>query len=663
MYNTEVKKFISSLVSSIRLKKTNFIYILTAILIVGKTLLFFSQNPNFVWYWDWPGHIQKAQQLSWIPWENGWDTSFWGGYPTARYPWGYHYLLKILINFSESEKTAAIAITIINFLLLTLGIWKLTGKFKLSQSKRILAAVSMQLVFLYSGSGMLGSYLGTVYTGGGPALLATALLLLFISAETWPGRAVLLGLIFLTHPLAAIVGLIFLVISFITEYKNKNQEEIKKWILTMAVSAVIGLPWILVMLDPNFAAGAFNLTEAPPLIHWIIAFTILILAINSKSLKRPLTVLTLILAVLAAVDMTSAVSLQPIGIRGIHFYRFAWYFQLFAPLVIAQSLPDLKFSLGAKRVIGLGIAFLLIKSLNPIINLKLDWLDFSVRNTTQRVMDVSRHAQVFQLSHAAEHFLAATNKNLIGTTGLFFESSPYGLIYYNLKNSIDPYSRKNGTYEADFNNSEKRPKLELDIGKTADILGINLVTATIYGQDELPKGATEFAKLMLDESDGSQLQARYYLKTISTKPLVEALSQTPRSDKNVNLGEWWINSDRSELIVRELPEIPPAVNFTQPEINNLKIEPTQISFSVESPDPAPIFIKFTYSPYWVATGNGSYSQPVWITPGYMFMWARGNVDLTWRTPGYLNKFGPIAAAALLLTVGLNVIWRRFEQKP
>ncbi|MBI2309465.1 hypothetical protein HYU89_01035 [Candidatus Collierbacteria bacterium] len=655
-----MKKFIASLVSSTRLKKTNVIYILTAILIVGKTLMFFSQNPNFIWYWDWPGHIQKAQQLYWIPWENGWDTGFWGGYPTGRYPWGYHYLFKILINFSESEKTAAAAITIISFLLLTLGIWKLTGKFKISPSKRILAAVSMQLVFLYSGPGMLGSYLGTVYTGGGPALLATALLLLFMSIKTWPERAVLLGLIFLTHPLTAIVALIFLGISFITEYKNKNQEEIKKWILTMTVSAIIGLPWILVMLDPSFAAGAFNLTEVPPLIHWIIAFSVLILAINSQSLKRPLTVLTLILAVLAALDKVSAISLQSIGIRGIHFYRFAWYFQLFVPLVIAQNLPDLKFSAAAQRVIALGVILLLIRSYNPKVRLKLDWLDFPARDATQRVIDVSRHAQVFQLPHAAEHFLAAENKNLIGTTGLFFESSPYGLIYYNLKNSIDPYSRKNGTYETDFSDLDKRPKLELDIGKTADILGINLVTATIYGQDELPEGATEFAKLMLDEPDGSQLQARYYLKTISTKPLVEALSQVPRLDKNVNLGEWWINSDRSELIVRELPEIPPAVNFTQPEINNLKIEPTKISFSVDSPNPAPIFIKFTYSSYWVATGNGSYSQPVWVTPGYMFLWARGDVDLTWKTPSYLHKFGPMAAAALLLTVGLNVIWRRVE---
>ena len=57
--------------------------------------------------WDWPGHLERAS-IAVFPWQGGWDTAFWGGYPTATYPNFYHLLLKGAILLSGgNEKIGA----------------------------------------------------------------------------------------------------------------------------------------------------------------------------------------------------------------------------------------------------------------------------------------------------------------------------------------------------------------------------------------------------------------------------------------------------------------------------------------------------------------------------------------------------------------------------
>ena len=68
---------------------------------------------------------------------------------------------------------------------------------------------------MYAGGSFMGSFLGTLFTGGGPGGLATALLLYMIAFHDYGSGLTsssgwLLGLLFLTHPLTAMVAMAYL---------------------------------------------------------------------------------------------------------------------------------------------------------------------------------------------------------------------------------------------------------------------------------------------------------------------------------------------------------------------------------------------------------------------------------------------------------------------
>ena len=108
-------------------KGKSILVILASLIFLGKVGLFFFQNQNFTQFWDWPGHLEKASIADW-PWKSGWDTSFWGGYPTWTYPNFYHLILKFIVFISGSETSAAIVLTVLIFCLQLHALWKFTGK-------------------------------------------------------------------------------------------------------------------------------------------------------------------------------------------------------------------------------------------------------------------------------------------------------------------------------------------------------------------------------------------------------------------------------------------------------------------------------------------------------------------------------------------------------
>lgn len=647
MYDTVVK-------TSVIQKYSTLLYILAVFFVLGKAVLFFYQNPNFIMYWDWPGHIQKAQQLSWIPWEGGWDTTFWGGYPTQRYPALYHYILKAAVATINSQKSAAVLVTLASIVFLSIGIHRAVARRTdgATSTGALVAKLTVLLAFLYAPGTLLGSFRGTLFAGGGPALLATVWLLFLLAARRWTSQAMWFGLLLLTHPITASVGALYLVSTLIFGTLKKQPSETSKHaLLALLVGSLVGLPWILVMLDPSFATGAINLSGDPQVAYLIAAVIVLLTAAESKRLSDPFVPTILALVLLANLTDTMVQSLQKLGAHGIHFYRYAWYFLVLSPLGIVGWLRIRhRFRPVTVVLASLGIVLIFLISPQPSLPLTAAWDRASLPAISGRIMDVSRYSTMYQTPHFAEHWLV-TATGTTGTTGVFYESSPYGLIYYGLKNAIDPASRKSGTNEAYFNTLLGKQKLPLDIRTTADLLGINYVSFTSPSPAPDRPNLYQFGQLAMKQGQ-QNLSTYYLLEQVSSAPLVEPLNTLPTIDPDVELGEWWTQTDRSSLRVRadELP-VTEDLNLEAQPAERIVVQPQSIQFTLLSPKPVPVFLKFTYSPYWeAAAAGGTTTQPLWVTPGYMLIFANGDITLSWNPPLYLRLFTPLSLLTLLALI-------------
>jgi hypothetical protein len=643
---------------------------LASFIYLAKALLFFFQNPNFTWLWDWPGHLQKAKVAT-LPWQGGWDTTFWGGYPTTIYPNLYHLLLKLVINVTNSEIVGAALLVLAIFGLQLHAVWS----FVKSKQGGVLTFLLTLVLMVHGSSNMLGSFRGTLITGGGPAALATALLLYFLASQSWPTSAIFLGLLLLTHPLTASVAILYLVISMVVHFRSKNILKFKFAVLTLTVGSLIGLPWIMPFVDNSFATAAMNLGGSSTVLPWIILTVVVLTSLEAKTLLEPLVMTVITLGLISTLPEREAVELQHIGIKGVHFYRYLWYVLVLSPAVIANSIYRIVWSKQVRNLLKprhstvivsrVVILLAIILAYQPVNRVSFEADLSSVKHLTGRVMDASKYTTNLDFPYTMEHLLAR-DTSLVGTTGLFYESTSRGLQYYDLKNTIDPKSRKNGTYHAYFINVFGESKKILDIKDTADLLGINYIAFT--SRDLPPPDKPNIyhtGTFHTEDTDGTQLEVYYLVEQVVDTKIVETLDKLPTHNPTINLGTWWLDTDHDELISDTKYDVPEDedVDLTKPSVTDLTINPTTIEFKVNSDQPSPVMIKFTYSPYWKAevTGQGSTTQPIWVTPGHMLVLANGNVKLTWKTPSYLKMFAPISAIALGSVVTAEA-WHRFKRR-
>lgn len=660
----------------IRVKK-NWLVLLASLIYLGKAVLFFHQNPNFTLFWDWPGHLQRARVISWSSFarmrEGGWDTTFWGGYPTITYPGLYHLLLKTSVTIAGSEWLGAVILTLVVFTAQLHSLRRFIKTLaqsrwgKLYENAAFLGAVAMMSL---SAGSLMGSFRGTVFTGGGPGALGTAMLLYFLASRNWIHQAVWLGLLFLSHPLSAAVALIYWLAKLSIAIRKMKIKTIKKLVFCLIWGLLIGLPWILPQIDPAFETTAINLHGTGEWLPWGIMVVLWLAIIQDLSWLSPLVLLMLAVGTLSVLPLRITRLADQVGVRGIHFFRFQWYLFLLCPLVFSSLAASVKsrFRAGEKlkrstKAAATAVALLTIAvGSQPTEKI---WFDFdyrSVESLSGRVMDVSRHSTAFGIPQAMEHELVK-NTGLIGSTRWIFESGSRGQMFYDLKDALDPNSFRDGVYLDAFSNRLGERRLNLDIKRTADLLGVEYVSFTASRLPEKNRDNLWYlGKAEALEASGNRLTAHYFLEKITDSPLAVTLDKIPRITDSVDLGEWWTGMNWDELAVEELPELPrqQELDFSQPEISSLAVYPDRIALAVNSDQPAPVLLKFSYSPYWTARAiddQGWVSSPVWITPGHLLVFARGNIELNWETPSYLITFTPVSGA-VLLALGLFSLTKR-----
>jgi len=314
---------------------------------------------------------------------------------------------------------------------------------------------------------------------------------------------------------------------------------------------------------------------------------------------------------------------------------------LFPPILISLVEITGKNKISNRTLIAFATIslFAILVGPQPRDNIKFN-SDFSdVKNFSGRVMDVSRHTFKLDYPQAMEHELIK-NTNLVGSTRWIFESDSKGLMFYSLKNALEPQSFKDGVYLSLFNDSLGNPRRKFDVRKVADLLGVNYVA---YTTPDLPpddkQNIWKIGDISWNDTNGDKFALNYLLEKIERVSVIETLDYNPEVSRKFDLGQWWLDSDRIKLYTDDDSPIPSEIDFSKPEISNIQIQPMKISFMVAGDKPAPVVVKFNYSPYWIATSpdNNFISQPQWITPGNMLIYASGKVDLVWKTPQSLSK--------------------------
>jgi hypothetical protein len=350
------------------------------------------------------------------------------------------------------------------------------------------------------------------------------------------------------------------------------------------------------------------------------------------------------------------------GIRGVHFFRFIWFFNLAFPTAALSLFPvsasrKIKVSTAAAGIFIILAAITLGPQPRPEVDLRTDFSP--VKEFDGRVMDASRHAFKLDYPQTVEHALIKET-NLIGSTRWIFESGSRGLMFYSLKNALEPQSFKDGTYLSFFNDSFGKPRRESNIGEMADLLGVNYVT---YTSENPPPPDREniwkIGEISWTDGAGQKLFLNYLMEKISDEPLVKTIDYLPESKLDIDLGEWWLGEpDKNHLLTDEDYLPPENIDLSMPPVENLEIKPTGLSFKVAGSAAAPVIAKFSYSPYWraEAAGGGQTSQPMWITPGNMLIFGYGDIRLFWKPPRYMAIFGRAGAAVLIIEIARR-LWK------
>lgn len=644
--------------------KSGFLYLFYSLIFLYKIFQFIQDNPQFYLYWDWPGHFDKAIKLG-LPWQGGWDTSFWGGYPTLLYPSLSHYVLKGLLLIFPDQKTAAIAMSLLAASFLLFSFYFLVKKYidRLSIDKLVVFGLMILLTF-YSSPSYLASFNGLLLGGGFTATIATALFILIISNRNAYLRGIFYGVLLLTHTLTALMAGIFLLIGLTLNYLSHKQEKAnntgsvnfiryRSYLTSLLVGLAIGAPWLVSFIDPAFKSTAFNVSGQTPQVTFILLFGLLVLWLEYRPKITTLWVFIFLLGLMTLAPEGVVDWLQEFfPIKGLHFYRFSWFFIILIPLIIRKTVPS-RITLRkdwSRLSLLLLMALLMIKAPVLFNESELRIIDTELDLRESRMMDVSPRNLAEPYIHAIE-FESAKNLNANSAAGLFFESSQRGLQYYELANIITPSKFKNGTYGILFNDLDGNPRQAFDVDQTSRLLGINYISRVTLDKPETNSDIHLIGEIR-NRYDPESVRF-ITLEKLNDEPLISTLAKIPKYSKRISLGSWWLDTDHLELLTDQGSPLIDELNLTEPDIDNISISEQTITFKVNSDMPAPVLIKFTYNKYWKAWAQDNQSfttQPQWVTPGHMMIFANGNIKLYWHTPIYLSLSWLASGLVMLLAV-------------
>lgn len=379
----------------------------------------------------------------------------------------------------------------------------------------------------------------------------------------------------------------------------KRVIKLKLWFYSLLLAGFIGLPWLLPYLDSKFQHSSFNITGRIYPVGVIALSLIMITLITHFVKKRApsrLLLYTFLIGLLSIMPLYPIKVLEKHLLRGIHFYRYYPFLAILTPIALFSTLNQTTHKIFSYLETNTAITFTLT-AITLIILLPLSPMSYRFHtswenlppNLTGKFIDTATETDLDIFVRTADH-LVPTNTNLLGSIGLFFESAHTGLVYRATKYLINNKSFTIPIYTIYI--EELADKIE-NPDLLLDWLGINYQAYTTQQREE--EGAYNFAEVNISRGDFHH-QRYYQLKKINDTPLVATLNHQVNIEPNLDLWDWWSNPER-KLTVRAEHQPPQNIDLSQPEITQLEIKRDKISFVINSSQPAPVYLKFSHSPY------------------------------------------------------------------
>ena len=621
---------------TIRVRKLPYPFLIIVFLNVFYVLSLGEKAGPFSW--DFPGHgyqaISSLTNLS----RSIFNFKYFLGFYPILYPPLFHFLRDVISKTTSLSPYESILVLLAIFQnAFFYVLYKIFNAFKVNHFYYFL----LSMTFIVTSIGFIN--ISSWEAGTGVATTGFFLFALFVyllKTNTKRYSYLSLGLVFgltvLTHTISASAILGILGISTFISLIKKDKETATRYVITAIVGLAIGAIWLVPYLVINPLVPRGGMTGYQDVVFIFLAgfFSYLVfekLNIRQKSRDYSLGVSGILLFLLGMFP-------YKLNSTGIQFNRYAYFgLIIIIPFIFAKT--QIKNAPKSPRLIAvLVVLFLLIAKEVERFPIYPKIINENQYSFSGRILDATTTSGKLHFPHYLNTKLVLNGKNLVATGGTFVENAPNAILALSLRMAVNPNSwfpLFTGSYKniLTLNTRENiKEKMRLfgishilisnngEIGESALVENEN----KYHVLDEVVFGNASEHKPIVD----------YAVELKDTSPLVLPLSYIPEYTKDRNLYDAWSSLSLGNLYTKDQNVVGYVTNDLDfnASVDDLQIDSDEIRFKVFSKAPAPILVKFAYSPFLKAYSNGREIKVMKVSPDFILVFAQGNVAVTTFVP-------------------------------
>lgn len=630
---------------------------ITIYLIFWIVVPFFRYN-NLI-SWDMIGHYFSAwyQKEYLFPNMIGWNPFFFTGYPQNQfYPPLFSYLtslLSIVIPLNIAFKL----LTSLSILITPFSFYYFARSFNISKTSSSVVTLAMfSILFIFNNS-FGGDFQSTFEIGLVTNTLGLVLFFYYFgslirSCEKKKNLllpTILLSLIVISHIVVTFVSIIALFSIALVKINDKLSFKffISHTGLAFLLTSFWTLPFIFKINFMDSIKIGLNNNYLSFILIFVIIYTIISIYKNQKEIF-PIASFLLILSFFTLIGLSYLTI-------SFHFYRLTLFFLLFVPISLFSLLKKDKYVLFIIIAIIAALFIFNFDTINikgPDIE-KIENLSSEISINSGRTLVLAGLGQ-----EAAPHYLQnklIIDNKIIGSKGLFVESSKSSKYILNLEKEIDKNSFSWGTYIYSELINESKDKISEILPYQFNILQINYV---ISPQEN---SFGDWKKIKFVSNFGT---TNYYLYQVGNYTIIDLLDYVPEKieinssqDEQLETLKWFLSED----IKQGLKVYENVPNYTSNGKENIEIKyisrrQDEIKIYVNSSNIVPILIKNSYYPNWKAYQNGKEIKIYKASPNIMLIYGKENIEIKY-VPIFVDKLGTFLTLLGIMILTITQIKR------
>ena len=607
-------------------------------LILAATLAFLSiavfipfsqsslQSPDF------PGHIQAAAYVRDVLWPNpiGWDHRFFGGNPLNQFYGPLSTWIAALLGFVLPLEIVFKLLLIIAGIATPLTVYYAARKYSFTPvPSAVIAFIVTALMYAFIGDWLGTEFYSTFFVGFFGNGLAAPLLFLFIGKlkqdyekGTCISSVLLLAAISLMHIFVGLAAWLFLASFMAVSGREKIVYFLKLGALSFLLISFWAIPFALKFAYASPDTGAVRFVTLGLQSIALIGIALLSIAYITHKKDKELYSLFSYFALMTVIFLIGTI-LQ----SSVHFYRFLiiiFSISFFFPVraIVLSKRPLLLLAPVIIGILVLAASFGAVDYSGPEA---IEIPDFGP--VDGRVM--STYYGDWQW-HAISQLVAAQTGNFV-TRGGYAESS-VSSVYFRLAEREVRGGRQKTMI---------REKLEL--------LGINW----IIGNGTNGINFTESRYLT------THLGREIHLYRIGNTTLAQVLDYTPETISPENWKDESVKSfeegNFNRISVATDSSLPLFVGTGKESVIIEEVTHERIRLAVDSDEPVPVYMKFSYYPNWKAYVNGEPAELYQAFPSFMLVYGFGEIELRYE-PLPVDILGWLLTLAGILL--LFLLWKK-----